>query len=87
MPLSMSATLRRYLRGTTLNDLDTRSAGEAIEVSQFRGSHSNLRCVSRHAIHIPRVYAGRRMSYVGQHFWARGYFASVVERDEQVIRK
>ena len=37
------------------------------------------------AIHIARVYAGRKWNYVGQHFWARGYFASTVGRDEQVI--
>ena len=39
------------------------------------------------AIHIARVYAGRKRNYVGQHFWARGYFASTVGRDEQVIRE
>jgi len=38
------------------------------------------------AIHIARVYAGRKRNYVGQSFWARGYFASTVGRDEQVIR-
>ena len=39
------------------------------------------------AIHIARVHAGRRRNYVGQHFWARGYFASTVGRDEQMIRE
>jgi len=39
------------------------------------------------AIHIARVYVGRKRNYVGQHFWARGYFASTVGRDEQVIRE
>jgi putative transposase len=39
------------------------------------------------AIHIARVHAGRKRNYVGQHFWARGYFASTVGRDEQVIRE
>lgn len=39
------------------------------------------------AIHIGRVYAGCKRNYVGQHFWARGYFASTVGRDEQVIRE
>ncbi len=38
------------------------------------------------AIHIARTYTGRKRNYVGQHFWARGYFASTVGRDEQVIR-
>ena len=39
------------------------------------------------AIHIARTYIGRKRNYVGQHFWARGYFASTVGRDEQVIRE
>ena len=39
------------------------------------------------AIHIARVYAGRKSNYVGQHFWARGYFVSTVGRDEEVIRE
>jgi putative transposase len=38
------------------------------------------------AIHIARMYGGRKRNYVGQNFWARGYFASTVGRDEQVIR-
>jgi len=39
------------------------------------------------AIQIARMYAGRKRNFVGQHFWARGYFASTVGRDEQVIRE
>lgn len=39
------------------------------------------------AIHIARTYAGRKRNYVGRHFWARGYFASTVGRDEKVIRE
>jgi len=39
------------------------------------------------AIHLARVYAERKRSFVGQHFWARGYFMSRVGRDEAVIRE
>lgn len=39
------------------------------------------------AIHIARVYAGRRKSFIGQHFWARGYWVSTVGRDEAAVRK
>ena len=39
------------------------------------------------AIHIARTYIGRKRNYVGQHFWARGYFVSTVGRDEQLIRE
>ena len=38
------------------------------------------------AIHLARVYGERRRSFVGLHFWARGYFVSTVGRDEAVIR-
>ena len=39
------------------------------------------------AIHIARVYAGRRRNFVGQHFWARGYWVSTVGRDETSVRR
>ena len=38
------------------------------------------------AIYIAREFAGRKRNFVGQHFWARGYFVSTVGRDETVIR-
>jgi putative transposase len=39
------------------------------------------------AIHLARVYGERKRNFVGQHFWARGYFVSTVGRDEQLIRE
>ena len=39
------------------------------------------------AIHIARHYMERKRNFVGQHFWARGYFVSTVGRDEEVIRE
>ena len=39
------------------------------------------------AIHIARVYGERKRNFIGQHFWARGYFVSTVGRDETVIRE
>ena len=38
------------------------------------------------AIHMARVYGERKRNFVGQSFWARGYFVSTVGRDEEVIR-
>jgi putative transposase len=38
------------------------------------------------AIHLAGVYGERKRSFVGQPFWARGYFVSTVGRDEAVIR-
>ncbi len=39
------------------------------------------------AIHLARVYAERKRNFVGQHFWARGFWVSTVGRDEKVIRE
>ena len=39
------------------------------------------------AIHLARVYGERKRNFVGQHFWARGYFVSTVGRDEEVVRQ
>ncbi len=38
------------------------------------------------AIHIAREWGGRKHQYVGQHFWARGYWVSTVGRDEAAVR-
>ena len=39
------------------------------------------------AIHLVRVYGERKRNFVGQHFWARGYFVSTAGRDEAVVRE
>ena len=36
---------------------------------------------------MARVYAGRRKSFVGQHFWARGYWVSTVGKNEAAARR
>jgi putative transposase len=38
------------------------------------------------AINIARDFAGRARNFVGQSFWARGYYVSTVGRDEATIR-
>ena len=38
------------------------------------------------AIHLARVYGEKKRNFIGQHFWARGYFVSTVGRDTEVIR-
>lgn len=37
------------------------------------------------AIHVARTYFDRKRNFVGQHFWARGYFVSTMGRDETLI--
>src|SRR5215472_5718975 len=51
-------------------------------VSQVVGSIKG-----KSAIHLARVYGERKRNFVGQHFWARGYFVSTVGRDQEVIRE
>ena len=39
------------------------------------------------ALYVARRFGNIRKNFVGQHFWARGYFVSTVGRDETVIRR
>ena len=39
------------------------------------------------AIYIARNFQGRRKNFVGQNFWARGYFVSTVGMDEKLVRE
>jgi putative transposase len=39
------------------------------------------------AIHIARTYGGRERNFVGEHFWARGYWVSTVGHDEEAVRR
>ena len=39
------------------------------------------------AIHLARVYGERKRNFVGQHFWARGFFVSTVGKDEEAVRE
>ena len=54
---------------------------------QYAVSHVVGFIKGKRAIHLARVYGERKQNFVGQHFWARGYFVSTVGRDEQVIRE
>jgi putative transposase len=38
------------------------------------------------AIQIARNFQGRKKNFVCQHFWARGYYVSVVGKDEVAVR-
>ena len=39
------------------------------------------------AIHLARVYGEKKRNFVGQHFWARGFYVSTVGRNEVVIQE
>jgi len=38
------------------------------------------------AIYIARTFRGKKRNFVGEVFWARGYYVSTVGRDEKTIR-
>jgi putative transposase len=37
-------------------------------------------------MHIARAYLGRKKNFVGEHFWARGYYVSTVGKDKVATR-
>ena len=91
--------LRRYL-GSVLHELASHKESK-IHEGHMSGDHLHMLisippkyAVSqvvgyikgKSAIHLVRVYGERKRNFVGQHFWARGYFVSTVGRDEAVIR-
>ena len=38
------------------------------------------------AIQIARTFQGRKKNFIGQSFWARGYYVSTVGKDEEAVR-
>jgi putative transposase len=92
--------LRRYL-GEVFRRL-AEQKGSQIEEGHLRPDHVHMMIASppryavsqvigyikgKSAIHLARVYGERKRNFVGQHFWARGFFVSTVGRDEAVIRE
>lgn len=41
----------------------------------------------KNATGVARNFMGRAKNFIGQNFWARGYYVSTVGRDEEVIRE
>ena len=62
-------------------------AHDDLDPAEVRGVAGGGIHQGKSAIHLARVYGERKRNFVGQHFWARGYFVSTVGRDEQVIRE
>ena len=93
-------SLRKYL-GDVFRELALQKESKVLEV-HLMGDHVHMLvsippkyAVSqvvgyikgKSAIHIARTYSGYRHNFIGQNFWARGYFVSTVGRDEDTIRK
>ena len=91
--------LRRYL-GAVLRGLATQKESR-IEEGHLLADHVHMLIAippkyavsqvvgfikGKSAIHLARTYGERKRNFVGEHFWARGYFVSTVGRDETAIR-
>ena len=94
---TLSGTLRRQLRGL-LRDLAEHKECR-IEEGHLMLDHVHM-LVSipsvsqivgylkgKSAIHIARTYLGKPRNFLGEHFWARGYFVSTVGKDEKQVRE
>jgi len=92
--------LRQYL-GTVFREL-ARHKESMIEEGHLQSDHVHMLLAippkyavaqvggylkGKSAIHIARTYGGRERNFVGEQFWARGYFVSTVGRDEDAIRR
>jgi putative transposase len=92
--------LRRYL-GEVFRRLAEQKESQ-IEEGHLRSDHVHMMIAippkyavsqvigyikGKSAIHLARVYGERKRNFVGQHFWARGFWVSTVGRDEAVIRE
>lgn len=92
--------LRKYL-GEIFKELALQRESEILE-GHLMGDHVHMLIAippkysvaqvvgyikGKSAIHIARTYAGKKRNFVGQNFWARGYYVSTVGRDEETVRK
>ena len=92
--------LRKHL-GDVFRDLALQKESEVVE-GHLLGDHVHMMisippkyAVSqvvgyikgKSAIHIARRYTGYERNFIGQHFWARGYYVSTAGRDEDTVRQ
>ena len=91
---------RRYL-GEIFRDLATQKECKVVEghlmpdhvhiLISIPPKHSVAQVVAfikgKSAIQIARNFQGRKKNFVGQNFWARGYYVSTVGKDEEAVRE
>ena len=92
--------LRRYL-GEIFRDLATQKECKVVEghlmpdrvhiLISIPPKHSVAQVVGfikgKSAIQIARNFQGRKKNFVGQNFWARGYYVSTVGKVEEAVRE
>ena len=94
----MYQELRRYL-GEVFRRLAEQKESQ-IEEGHLRSDHVHMMIAippkyalsqvigyikGKSAIHLARVHGEWKRNFVGQHFWARGFYVSTVGRAESVI--
>ena len=96
---SMFGNIRKYLI-EIIREL-ARQKESHIEAGHIASDHVHV-CISippkyavaqvvgfikgKSAIYIARNYGGRQRNFVGENFWARGYYVSTVGKDEKAIK-
>ncbi len=97
---SIYGAIRKHL-GEILHEL-ARQKESAIVEGHLRRDHIHM-CMSippkyavsnvigylkgKSAISIARNFMGRKRNFMGENFWARGYYVSTVGLDEEAVRK
>lgn len=91
--------LRKYL-GDILRELATQKECKVVEGHLMPDHVHILLCIppkysvsqvvgfikGKSAIQIARNFQGRKKNFVGQNFWARGYYVSTIGKDEEIVR-
>jgi putative transposase len=54
---------------------------------KYAGAQGGGYLKGKSAVPIARTYGGRQRNFVGEHFWARGYFVSTVGHAEEAVRR
>ena len=76
--------------GPVLQDLPGPREGPRVAVLLARQGvfdAADLELIVPTAIAIARSIGRRRRNFIGESFWARGYYVSTVGKDEEAVRK
>ncbi len=75
----------KYRKKALFNEL-RKHLGEVFREPKYAVAQVVGYIKGKSAIHVARVFMGRKKNFVGQHFWARGYYVSTVGHDEEAVR-
>jgi putative transposase len=61
--------------------------GRGIQGTGKAEGEQDRRRTSAAGSYIARTYMNRRKNFIGENFWARGYYVSTTGKDEEVVRR